>query len=99
MTQRSTLVFGIAAVFAVLRIDAGGVRAQTPQAPPRDVRFEVASVKPMLSVADYRRQAAAGVPMPRAGITTMPGGRFTASMETLKQLIVYAFDVREFQVE
>ncbi len=48
--------------------------------------FEVASIKPNLSDSESRRTG------------TDPGGRFTATNVSLKQLICYAFDARDFQV-
>jgi uncharacterized protein (TIGR03435 family) len=67
-----------------------------------DVRFEVASVKPQLSPAQLgaqARTAGGNVTLPRMGIQTLPGGRFSASMVTLKQLVTHAFQVKDYQIE
>jgi uncharacterized protein (TIGR03435 family) len=90
-----------AAVFVVLA-GADGALAQSAQTPPSGRRFDVASVKPALSPAELGRLAAQSggpPPMPRFGIQTQPGGRFTAGTSTLKQLIAEAFDVRDYQIE
>lgn len=39
------------------------------------------------------------MPGARVGTSILPGGRFTAASLTLKGLIAYAFDVRDFQIE
>ena len=83
-------------------IGAGAVLAQSAQAPSSERRFEVASVKPALSPAELGRLAAqSGGPaqFPRFGISTQPGGRFSAGTSTLKALIVEAFEVRDYQIE
>ena len=74
------------------------VLAQSPQASPSERRFEVASVKPALSPSELVGRGAA-VPMPRFGIEIQPGGRFVASTSTLKALITYAFDFRDYQID
>jgi len=74
--------------------------AQSAQATP-ERRFEVASVKPGLSPSELGRQAAqtgGPVQMPRMGIQTQPGGRFTAGA-SLKQLIAEAFEVKDYQID
>ena len=37
--------------------------------------------------------------MPRFGIQTQPGGRFSAARSTLKRLIAEAFEVKDYQIE
>lgn len=71
--------------------------AQSAPAPADERRFEVASVKPMAS--PFQAGAGGVVTLEKIGISTLPGGRFSASTVTLKQLIVNAFDVRDFQIE
>ena len=90
--------------FIVLAVAAFGVigsGALLAQSQPTERRFEVASVKATVSPAELGRQAAqSGRPvMPRFGIQTQPGGRFTALTSTLKQLIANAFDVKDYQID
>lgn len=96
---RRTLLF-VSAVLFVFRGDGSVlVDAQTL---PDDKRFEVASVKPALSPAELGRLAAQSggpPPMPRFGMDTQPGGRFTAATVTLKQLIAQAFDLKDYQID
>lgn len=85
----------------VFIVAAAPALAQSVQAPSTDRRFEVASVKPSLSPLELGRLAAQGggpAQMPRTGIQTRPGGRFTAR-SSLKQLIAEAFDVKDYQIE
>jgi len=80
----------------------GAALAQSAPSPPNERRFEVASVKPALSPAELGRLAAQSggpPPMPRFGIQTQPGGRFSAGTSTLKALIAEAFEVRDYQIE
>ena len=94
------LFFAMVGAAMLFRFEAAG-SAQSPQAVPGDRHFEVASVKPMLSPFDQGRMSANGgaVELSRIGISTQPGGRFTAGTVTLKQLIANAFDVRDYQIE
>ncbi len=88
-----------AATFCILCLP-DALLAQSPQASP-ERRFEVASVKPGLSPYELGRQAAqngGAVQMPRMGIQTQPGGRFTAG-SNLKQLIAEAFEVKDYQID
>jgi uncharacterized protein (TIGR03435 family) len=73
--------------------------AQSPSAVER--RFDVASVKVSPPLNDRIAQAArAGGPPPTVyDMRTLPGGRFTATMASLKMLVGYAFDVRDYQIE
>ena len=83
-------------------IGSGALLAQSPQSPPTERRFEVASVKPALSPAEQGRLAAQGGgsgPARRFGIQTQPGGRFSAGTTTLKRLIAEAFEVKEYQID
>jgi uncharacterized protein (TIGR03435 family) len=103
---RSVSALVVIAVTALgIRSDAGTALAQSPQTAPAERRFEVASVKPALSPYELGLQAgkarASGeaVPAPMFGAQTLPGGRFTASMMTLKALIARAFDVKEYQID
>jgi uncharacterized protein (TIGR03435 family) len=94
-------------IVALTALAARGVVAQTtPQGPTAsEKRFDVASVKPALSPYELGQQAgraaASGGPPPAVpflGTRFMPGGRFQASA-TLKQLVVQAFGVKDYQVE
>src|SRR5687767_12171411 len=69
--------------------------AQSPTPPPADRRFDVASVKLSPPLRDRVAQAArAGGPPPTVyDMRTLPGGRFTATMASLKMLVGYAFEV------
>jgi uncharacterized protein (TIGR03435 family) len=93
----------IIATAASCSLAVGAVLAQSAQAPPAERRFEVASVKPALSPYELGRLAAqSGAPSfqpSRFGISTQPGGRFTAGTSTLKQLIAEAFEVKDYQIE
>src|SRR5687768_7511512 len=61
------------------------------------LRFDVASVKPSLPL---RERVAQGGPMPTLyDMRILPGGRFTATMASLKMLVGYAFEVRDYQIE
>ena len=69
------------------------------QAPVR-LQFEVASVKPALSIGDRRAEASRGGPPPTIfDMRVLPGGRFVATYVTLKMLIGYAFDVKDYQID
>jgi uncharacterized protein (TIGR03435 family) len=97
----SRLIVLAAGAFSVV-LSGTAVLAQSAQAPSSVRRFEVASVKPALSPAELGRLAAQSggpPPMPRFGIQTQPGGRFTAGTSTLKALIAEAFEVRDYQIE
>jgi uncharacterized protein (TIGR03435 family) len=92
----------LAAAVIVLISGRGPALAQSSQVAGSERRFDVASVKPALSPAELGRLAAQSggpPPMPRFGIDTQPGGRFTAATSTLKQLIAEAFEVRDYQIE
>lgn len=95
-----TIAIGLA---AVLHSSQSAVSAQSVQAPGAERHFEVASVKPAVSLAELGRAAAvagtASFSMRRFGIETLPGGRFTASTVTGKQLVAHAFDVKDYQME
>lgn len=96
-----TLIIVTAASF-VFSAGGGTALAQSAQLPSNERRFEVASVKPALSPAELGRLAAQGggpPSFPRFGIQTQPGGRFSAGTSTLKQLIVEAFEVKDYQIE
>jgi bla regulator protein BlaR1 len=73
------------ATAAVMGIMAAGLFAQTPEA-ERAPGFEVASIKP---------SAAGGHGM---SISTTKGGRFTTENVPLRNLIMFAYDVRSFQI-
>lgn len=93
-----TLLIAAAASCVFTVTDA--LLAQSAQA-PAERRFEVASVKPGLSPYELGRLAAqngAPLQMPRMGIQTQPGGRFTAG-SSLQQLIGEAFEVKDYQIE
>jgi uncharacterized protein (TIGR03435 family) len=94
----SVLLVGVATLVA-----RGPVAHATPQSPTTpEKRFDVASVKSAMSpaeVPDLIRQAAAAGAAVWTGMRTLPGGRFQASSVTLKQLIVEAFEVKDYQVE
>lgn len=93
--MRTVIILAVAFVF-----HCGNALAQAAQAPSNERRFEVASVKPALSPAELGRLAAqgGGTAMPKFGIRTQPGGRFTAG-STLKQLIAEAFEVKDYQID
>lgn len=89
------------AAVVVLFGGPGAILAQSGQE-SAERRFEVASVKRALSPAELGRAAAASggtFSMPRFGIQTQPGGRFTAFTVTLKQLVAEAFEVRDYQID
>ena len=94
-----TIAIGLA---VVLHSSQSAISAQSVQ-PGAERHFEVASVKPAVSPAELGRAAAGGgtasFSMRRFGIETLPGGRFTASTVTVKQLIAHAFDVKDYQME
>jgi len=92
----------VALTTLAVRGPATHLAAQSPPAP--EPRFEVASVKPSPSpsdlIAESVRAAGGGrASLPSYGIRRLPGGRFIASAVTLKQLIVQAFDVKDYQLE
>jgi beta-lactamase regulating signal transducer with metallopeptidase domain len=64
------------------------LRAQTFAGTPRELRFEVASVKPSPPKS-----------APGPGIQTHPGGRLTANRATLRALVLRAFGIKDFQLE
>ncbi len=75
--------------------------AQAPQSPAGGRRFDVASVKPAPPPAERRAAAArAGGPPPTVyDMRMLPGGRFTATMVSLRMLVSYAFELRDYQIE
>ena len=84
-----------------LLIACGVTTVLAAQSPPAsDKRFDVASIKPALSPFELGQRAAAGGPVNVSffGNRILPGGRFMAST-TLKQLVMQAFDVKDYQVE
>ena len=94
----------VIAVSAAAIVVGGPTRplAQSPQAPSGNRTFEVASIKPALSTSEFgarggRDELARFVPM--IGFRIQAGGRFNGSNVTLKQLIAYAFDVRDYQID
>ena len=101
MTRSFCVSIGLGVVCVILRLGTVVVLAQSPQTAPGERRFDVASVKPALSPSELGALAGRGaaVPMPRFGIEIQPGGRFIASTSTLKALIGYAFDVRDYQID
>jgi uncharacterized protein (TIGR03435 family) len=76
----------LSAVVIAAMLAAIVVKAQAPPAAPSRPAFEVASVRPNTS----------GSGAIRAG--TQPGGRFEAVNMPLKQLIVNAYQVHDFQI-
>jgi len=76
------------------RLDLGA------QSTAAEKRFEVASVKPALSIDERLLAAREGGPPPTVfDMRTMPGGRFIATRVTLQMLLTYAFDVKTYQLE
>ena len=75
--------------------------AQSPTPPSGERRFDVASVKlsPPLNERVAQARAAGGPPPTVYDMRTLPGGRFTATMASLKMLVGYAFEVRDYQIE
>ncbi|HYL38447.1 MAG TPA: TIGR03435 family protein [Bryobacteraceae bacterium] len=71
--------------FAVLLV-LSGVFAQTASPP---LTFEVASIKPVTLSGDGRFMV---------GIQIQPGGGFRATNTSLRMLLTYAYDVRDFQI-
>lgn len=98
-SYRSTVCLAIVTATTLLCSAVAG-STQSAQTPPVDRSFEVASVKPSLSPFEAGRAAAGGgaTTLARFGIETQPGGRFKSNV-TLKQLIAYAFDVKDYQIE
>jgi uncharacterized protein (TIGR03435 family) len=76
-----------------------GRAALQAQSTPR--RFDVASMKPALSIDERIALAArdGGPPPTIFDIRTLPGGRFIATRVTLQMLLTYAFDVKTYQLE
>jgi uncharacterized protein (TIGR03435 family) len=98
----SVLLVGVATLVA-----RGPVAHATPQSPATpEKRFDVASVKPAPSpseLSDQRVAAATSGSAPAVslypGIRTLPGGRLMAASVNLRELIVRAFEVKDFQVD
>jgi bla regulator protein blaR1 len=82
----SAAALAVAGPVVIGLINAPASRAQSPAAAAAPPAFEVATIKP----SDPSN--------PRMGIQIAPGGRFTTSGITLKFLIGFAYDVRDFQV-
>jgi uncharacterized protein (TIGR03435 family) len=79
----------------------GGARANGQSATTDAPRFEVASVKPGTSPADFGRAMAAGggrVSFPFFGVRTQPGGRLQA-LSNLQGLILTAYGIKSYQIE
>jgi uncharacterized protein (TIGR03435 family) len=80
-----------------------GTRAIGQQAGVGALRFEVASIKPAMSPADYGRAMASGanggrVSFPFFGVRTQPGGRLQA-LANLQGLILTAYGIQSYQIE
>jgi uncharacterized protein (TIGR03435 family) len=71
--------------FSILLIAAAGL-AQTAAPSPDPLQFEVASVKPNTSMGG------------NSGLNRGPGGSLTATNVSLRFLIAFAYDVRDFQL-
>src|ERR1700721_4441228 len=80
-TYRRTFLLAIAGMLMVGAVKA--LRAHAPAPDKKSLAFEVASVKPDGSVP-----LAQGI---RTGMNFQPGGRFTGTYVTLRQLIVVAY--------
>jgi bla regulator protein BlaR1 len=80
-------VAGMAALgvpVAVGMLNAPAIRAQS--SPATTSRFEVASIKPNVSVRDH------------SSISFPPGGRFSATFETLDRIIINAYRIKDYQL-
>lgn len=74
--------------------------AQSPTPPTGERRFDVASVKLSPPLNERVAQAARAGPTPTVyDMRTLPGGRFSATMASLKMLVGFAFEVRDYQIE
>jgi uncharacterized protein (TIGR03435 family) len=97
----------VAAVLALAAlVMCGPTTHLAAQSPAAERRFDVASIKPALSPYDLGRlagqqSAAGGTPniVPIFGSRTLPGGRFAGSNVTLKQLVMQAFEVKDYQID
>jgi uncharacterized protein (TIGR03435 family) len=71
------------------------------QAPPAatDLRFDVASVKPIPQTVDEYFANPVGNVSAAFRILTFPGGRLTATFVTLRALILRAYDIKDYQLE
>jgi uncharacterized protein (TIGR03435 family) len=99
--SRIACIVAIAILITAFRHSTGVVRAQSATGEGR--RFDVASVKLGLSPAEVGRRNAEAAANGRGYSFSVPirmeaGGRFLGTA-TLKQLIGYAFDVRDYQIE
>ena len=72
---------------AAFLISTGAAIAQVAETDSKPL-FEVASI----------RQAAPGSPAYRMGLTFVPGGRFTVTNYTLKELIELAWEIQPFRI-
>jgi len=95
------IVAGVLAIGIICPAGSSSVVAQAPQAPAGERRFDVASVKPAPPLRERIDAAArAGGPPPTVyDMRALPGGRFTATMVSLRMLVSYAFDLRDYQIE
>jgi uncharacterized protein (TIGR03435 family) len=75
--------------------------AQSAPSPETEPRFEVASVRPTsMTPFELGRQAGAAggrVSIPPMGVRPLPNG-LNASMSTLRMLIVFAYQIRDYQL-
>jgi uncharacterized protein (TIGR03435 family) len=86
-------------ILTILLLGSLNLAATAPQ--PGERRFDVASVKlsPPLNERIAQARRAGGPPPTVYDMRTQPGGRFTATMASLKMLVGYAFEVRDYQIE
>jgi uncharacterized protein (TIGR03435 family) len=92
---------GLVVMACVLVAAAAG--AAHGQAVAVEPRFEVASIKPAMSPADFGRAMASGanggrVSFPFFGVRTQPGGRLQA-LASLHGLILTAYGIQSYQIE
>jgi len=90
------IVVGAACLLGVVAV--ARATAQSPAA--GEVRFEVASVKPVDPFAEVRKSGPQGGPiaMPQTGVRIEPGGRLVA-VATLRTLIMRAYGIKVYQLE
>jgi uncharacterized protein (TIGR03435 family) len=100
----------VACVLLAVAADRASGQTTPAAEPPADRnaareerRFEVASVKPGTSPADYARAVTSGrgggpVPFPFIGVRFQPGGRMVANTN-LQGLILQAYGIRSYQIE